>query len=138
MKLCSTCGETKPLDEFYRRKASKDGRQHVCRVCSKAYNDSHPERLRASHLRQRYGITVEEYEARLAAQGGRCAVCPTTPEENGKALAVDHDHACCPNLKTCGKCIRGLLCNRCNKAIGLFADSADRLMSAVKYLGGAA
>src|SRR5690606_40566648 len=122
MKMCAKCGETKPLDEFNVRKRSADGRQSYCRACSGA-------NLR--HMR--YGVTADAYSERLAAQGGGCAICGGS-NPDGRALFVDHDHACCPGERTCGKCVRGLLCNSCNHGIGLFADSADRLMSAAKYL----
>lgn len=54
------------------------------------------------------------------AQDGLCAVCgqpeTTVHYRTGKVqrLAVDHDHYCCPGKKSCGRCIRGLLCERCN------------------------
>jgi hypothetical protein len=53
-------------------------------------------------------------------------------------LAVDHDHNCCPSKKTCGKCIRGLLCMDCNRGLGYFRDDTARLDRAISYLGGRA
>lgn len=64
-----------------------------------------------------YKISLEEYDFMLEQQDGHCALCLTTPEENGKRLAVDHDHECCPGTKSCGSCIRGLLCDICNTRI---------------------
>jgi len=55
-----------------------------------------------------YGITIEDYDAMLAAQGGGCAICHTPPRS--KRLHVDHDHAD-------GR-VRGLLCYHCNRTIG--------------------
>ncbi|MFY1687280.1 endonuclease domain-containing protein [Plantactinospora sp. WMMB782] len=85
------------------------------------------DRVRAERLKQRrdnlaarYSITIEQYAALLAHQGYVCAFCQGAKGRNGKALHVDHDHACCPypegrgSLRSCGRCVRGLLCSRCN------------------------
>ena len=72
----------------------------------------HPEqKVRNSwrgHLRRTYGITIEEYEAVVAAQGGVCSICGRPPKK--VRLSLDHDH------KT-GR-MRGLLCVPCNRALG--------------------
>jgi hypothetical protein len=79
--------------------------------------------MRIRTLMRRFGLTPETYDALLDAQNGVCAICGKTPEENGRALAVDHDHTCCPKReKTCGKCIRGLLCSPCNQRLGIIED----------------
>lgn len=89
-----------------------------------------------------HGITLAEYDERLVSQGGVCAICrqPEAITKNGKvqALAVDHDHKCCPGDKSCGKCVRALLCYRCNMLIGYARESADYLRAAANYVGGAA
>lgn len=84
------------------------------------------EKRRDYHYRRLYGLTLEEYNAMLAAQNGRCAVCGEEPKEHHRALAVDHDHVT-------GE-IFGLLCTPCNKnLIGkirrpeLFERAADYL-----------
>lgn len=59
-----------------------------------------------------FGITPEEYADQLERQGKRCLVCGKISRQ--KALAIDHDHACCPGKGACGKCVRGLLCQNCN------------------------
>ena len=80
---------------------------------------------RAGHLRRKYGISPEEYEALLHAQGGRCAICRREP--NPKiSLHVDHDH----ELGT----VRGLLCVRCNNGIALFDESHEVLRDIAAYL----
>ncbi len=85
--------------------------------------------------RARYGITQEQYDALLAKQGGACAICRRT-NPSGRDLAVDHDHACCPGAKSCGKCVRSLLCSRCNIGIGQFLDDPPLLRAAAAYLEG--
>ena len=82
-----------------------------------------------------YGMTDEDFANALAAQGDACAICGTT-EPGGTGWAVDHDHDCCsnPNRKTCGNCIRGILCPKCNLGLGHFNDDPERLLSAIEYL----
>ncbi|KKM26083.1 hypothetical protein LCGC14_1588390, partial [marine sediment metagenome] len=80
-----------------------------------------------------FNITIDEYDALSQRQGGVCAICrskETMKNKYGlKRLAVDHNHLT-------GK-IRGLLCGRCNQALGLFASDEEgvgRLLSAVEYM----
>ena len=80
-----------------------------------------------------FGLDRAKYDAMLAAQGGGCAICGG-PNRDGRFLAVDHDHRCCPGERTCGKCVRGLLCDSCNHAIGKFKDDPELLLRASKYL----
>lgn len=77
-------------------------------------------------LLRKYGITLSEYESLLEEQGGVCAICASPPTT--KRLAVDHCH-------TTGE-VRGLLCERCNRGIGLLGDSLERVESAARYLQG--
>lgn len=86
-------------------------------------------RTRHSQRKTKYGITQQQYEERVAAQDGRCAICSVEAP-----LCVDHDHSCCGGGKTCGKCIRELLCADCNKMLGFAHDSVERLEAAVAYL----
>lgn len=87
-----------------------------------------PERDRRIHIK--YGLTPEAYEDLLKLQNGVCAICDK--EENmsnqysKRRLVVDHCH-------TTGR-IRGLLCGRCNAAIGLMFEDITFLQKAVKYL----
>ena len=69
-------------------------------------------------------LTEDEYEAMLEAQGGVCAICKEKPK--GSRLSVDHVHGTDQ--------VRGLLCNLCNPALGLFKDNPDRLKRAIEYL----
>ncbi len=89
---------------------------------NKEYYD--PEKKHAWHIRREFGLTAQDYAQLLARQRGGCAICGAPP--TGKKLAVDHCH------KT-GK-IRGLLCGKHNKALGLFADDPALLLKAVVYL----
>ena len=84
---------------------------------------------------RRYGLTIETFAAMLEAQGGVCAVCGRTEPGGQGVWHVDHDHSCCNTRKTsCGRCIRGLLCTRCNIGIGNFGDSPEVIRAAADYL----
>lgn len=88
---------------------------------------------------KRYGLTPETYAARLAAQGGVCAICKKPETAKGrsgriKAFHIDHDHQCCPGDRSCSKCVRGLLCGRCNIGLGCFLDQVALLVDAANYL----
>lgn len=90
------------------------------------------ERHKDAQLRIRYGLSLEEFRSLVRDQGGKCAICDQVPEPvlkpNGKkgTLCVDHDHET-------GQ-VRGLLCESCNRAIGLMRDSVERLSRAAMYL----
>lgn len=80
---------------------------------------------RKTWLLRQYGLTIEEYDELLVAQGYVCAICGGLNPDN-RRLAVDHCH------KT-GQ-VRGLLCDLCNRGLGLFLDEVTRLRQAAKYL----
>ena len=111
-----------------------------CVDCAKriAYNLSQHEWYQANKRRIKLaakGLTLEQYDAMLEAQGGGCAICGREPgEERVNVLAPDHDHKCCPGTRSCGKCIRGLLCLRCNTGIAMMADDPSLLRKAASYL----
>jgi hypothetical protein len=132
-KLCSQCLELKDISEFHGNNKTKTGLDYCCKPCRRELYDT-PERTRDTGLRRKYGITSAQYDELLAAQGGKCSICRRFPPE-GTMLHVDHDHACCPNYqKTCGNCIRALLCGNCNWAIGLFEDDPARIARALDHV----
>ena len=133
MKKCSKCGETKSVDEFYRRKDRPSLLVSQCKSCRKtdSKNRRKPLQQRKYKLKILYGLTEEDYEDMLKEQGGVCAICKQeeTAKSNAgypKNLAVDHCH-------NTGK-VRGLLCHNCNIAIGKLKDDVGLLESALKYL----
>lgn len=89
----------------------------------------HP-RYREHDKLKKFGITVEDYDKMLERQNGVCAICKRSPHVvlNGaiKRLAVDHDHIT-------GR-VRGLLCDHCNRGMGLLRDSIETLEGAAEYL----
>jgi hypothetical protein len=84
-----------------------------------------PTDSRAPIRRRAHGLTADEIEALVRLQHGLCAVC----ERPGQRLQVDHDHRHCPGRMGCRRCVRGLLCPRCNTALGQIGDlHVDRLV----------
>lgn len=147
VKRCSRCKQLKPLENFdqYRTQANRLKRCSQCKTCrvqgkkksriklrqSSEYK-KHRARERSRWLRDNYSLTLAEYNALLSKQGNGCAICGQ-PEahvhpryKTPYSLAVDHDHA---NGR-----IRGLLCYRCNRGIGIFQDRPELLEKAAVYL----
>ena len=107
----------------------------IGRVCSvEVCNDLHDSNgycKKHARMLRLYGINPSEYENMFLSQGGKCAICLS----NGKKLVIDHNHSCCSEKsKSCGKCIRGLLCSKCNTSIGAFEDNINILKNAIQYL----
>ncbi len=94
---------------------------------------STPEKARASRLKHNFGITVEEFDALFLAQNSQCACCGTG-DPGVREWCVDHDHACCPGRRSCGKCICAILCFRCNSGIGKFDDNPELMLAMARYL----
>ena len=114
-RVCTKCGTEYPLDKehFRAHPRYKEGFKRQCNWCSYT-----PEYGRKKQMERRYGLTVEQYEEKLAAQGGHCALCPAVQGTHKRRLTVDHDHCCCDQEKACGKCNRGILCADCNRKVG--------------------
>jgi hypothetical protein len=164
MKRCQVCGELKSIEDFYRAAGMRDGYRNDCKLCNlaakkrryeadpklaiarvkkwqqenadrlNAYRRAHnarPERKRAlrdGYYRRNFGISAADVDSMLLAQNGVCAICGGAPTR-AQGWHVDHDHET-------GR-IRGVLCQRCNHAIGLLDEDPDRLRAAADYLEGA-
>jgi len=124
VKRCRKCGEVKALAEFYRSRGARDGPQRV-RAWAEKNRDKRLKKLREIHLRNKFGLTPDEYDRILDAQDGACALCECAPTP-GISLHVDHDHGT-------GE-VRGLLCVRCNNALGLLREDPDLLKRAARYV----
>ena len=120
-KQCRLCEETFDIGEFSKRKNGY--RTSYCKKCI-SY-------LGHQHNIKRFGLSTDEYVIMLKNQNYLCAICK---KEDSKRLCVDHDHSCCAGSYSCGKCIRGLLCSRCNKTLGMIEDNIDYLNSMIEYL----
>ena len=88
--------------------------------------------IKASKLKK-YNLTEQRFNEMLENQRFCCAVCGDAFTDD-KLPRIDHDHNCCPGEKSCGNCVRGLLCNNCNVAIGMIRDNPDRARKLAKYL----
>ena len=133
-KYCTKCKNSKPITEFWKNRTTQDGYQSWCNVCWReitATRRNGPKReieLRQRmnrHLMRKYNISIEEYEKLWQSQGGKCKICGN-PVAGKKKLAVDHCHA--------KGNIRGLLCENCNRGLGMFKDNIDTLNKAIEYL----
>lgn len=139
-KPCRICLQVKALHLFHKQPKCKDGHFNVCKICAHARLISYrkdPEKKkkfceygRNSVLKKRYGLCREEFERMKFNQNNQCLICGNSPNMEGpvnqRTLSVDHCH------KT-GK-IRGLLCQLCNRGIGLFRERQDLLINACEYL----
>lgn len=110
------------------RKASQSWRQknpEKSREASRRWAEANADRIKDKRLQRKFGITLTQYSQMLADQGETCAICQGASSGKG-GFHVDHDHAT-------GR-VRGLLCYRCNVAIGLFDEDLERLRKAGEYL----
>lgn len=154
LKKCASCKEEKLLSEFYPDKKYKYCVSSICKKCSsnkslkyyhenkiqnqKKYNTriaklrkENPEKYRMTvrlSVYKKLGliITKEEYEELCKKQNYKCAICNGEAKGFKKNLCLDHDHN---TLQ-----IRGLLCDKCNKALGHFQDNIDIITNALNYL----
>lgn len=132
-KLCNGCQKARPLGDFYRRSGSGAPRSRCWECVDDARLKRGPVKRRAAssqstlrfHLKDWYGITLEEFQLLLNSQRGLCAICGE-PEAGKYRLSVDHCHET-------GR-IRGLLCRKCNVAIGMLKESVTVLEAAIRYL----
>lgn len=163
-KVCRKCFNEKSFVEYRPQKRGKNGLRSWCRECEKQYNKNlrrtdiqkyrqrdklkgrkfrnknrekinieakerrrtNPEAMRNTDLKKNYGITLQRYNEMFQNQEGSCCICKKHQNEFSKRLSVDHCH------KT-GK-VRGLLCNNCNLAIGLFDEDLNVIKNTIYYL----
>lgn len=88
-------------------------------VYRQTWRDANEQRFHDLRLQWRYGLSLDEYYELLTEQNGGCGICKIE-EPFGKSVEffhVDHDHACCDGIRSCGFCVRGLLCGTCNAVI---------------------
>lgn len=156
MKTCTSCNKEKSIENFAintdrhgnkrpyskckecvrdtnRRRYRNNSEQIKARVAE--YQRLNPEKKNYSDWKYRlkkHGIDEYIYWEIFYRQEGKCAICKK--EKDGFRLCVDHDHNCCDSKYGCKKCVRGLLCHKCNIGLGSFEDNLDSLKSAVEYL----
>ena len=144
-KVCSKCHKKRRRTSFHRQSVGPYGTEYhraVCKACDTktkaAWREANPERAelvrkrsyeklrKVQHLRHRFGLTIEQFDALQATSDGRCQICKRSEPRKNRRLSLDHDH------KT-GK-LRGFTCSRCNMLLGLAQDDPALLESAAAYL----
>jgi len=140
-KLCVRCGVEKPLDLFAKGKNYKDGRRGTCKQChtsymTEYYNNNPDKKKTKIKLNtgkdtnwRRHRLPEQTFKEMVDRYNGKCYACNINEATN-----IDHDHECCPGNRSCGKCVRGILCNQCNTALGLVKDSKKTLNNLIEYL----
>ena len=125
-RTCTTCNEYKTADLFYLNMCDRSiggvSMRSKCKACDEL-------RKWKSDLKRRYGISYTEYCDMLDEQRGGCAICKSPNAQSSRTngnLFVDHCHST--------QKVRGLLCSKCNHAVGLFNDNAELLKTAINYL----
>lgn len=152
VKYCKRCSTIKSIKDFYRHKYSKDGLAGECKSCKDEINRKFRKTTegkissKSSNLKYYYKTALSKFNSLLEIQENRCAICQKSFSSEVRAV-VDHDHSCCPRKvglrqyssrggrsRSCGKCIRGILCIGCNAGLGMFNDDPQLLISAIRYL----
>lgn len=133
---CRECLQESRREKYLKDKKQKDFKEKARLYYSKnidQYKSRYQEQkndIWAYRILKNYNLTVEEYEAMMQEQEYSCAICYKFSDK----LVVDHDHSCCPGSKSCGQCVRGLLCTQCNSGIGFLKDNEFILYSAIDYI----
>lgn len=118
-KVCPQCKRKLSSSQFNLSRISYDGLSSRCSECASL---------------EKLGLTLQQYNKLLEMQNGKCAVCQIAESNGHGRFHVDHDHSCCPGRMKCGNCALGLVCSKCNLAMGSFKDSSDLIKKASNYL----
>lgn len=131
-KRCPQCGQTLPTSSFGTDRRRRDGLRGWCKECdagkkrtARARKARRAWTKRDNHLKRKYGISTQQFDALLAHQDGRCAVC-SSRHTKSSPLHCDHDH-------TTGE-VRGLLCGPCNRSAGLLGEDPERIARLAAYV----
>jgi hypothetical protein len=129
-RTCCTCKVEKNLTEFNKNAKGKQGRHCRCKACSSIASKEIYKRLGKNYyLLGTYGITEEKLNEMYHRQQGRCAICDSLIDlsgQNKRSACIDHNHST-------GE-VRALLCNHCNRGLGMFLDEPKLLRLAANYL----
>jgi hypothetical protein len=130
MKKCSKCKLEKSLTDFNKHKSGKLGVHHYCKFChSQQRKDTYDyNKSRIKQILYKYNLSEEDIQIMFKNQNGKCKICNIQYDNVSKhnALYIDHCH------KTTK--IRGLLCSKCNRLLGICNDNINILKSAINYL----
>lgn len=134
--ICKVCSVDKEPTEFYAKRGK------MCKPCSVDQDRTSRAARKLidpwAQSRLKYNLSPCGMTRLRIRTMDRCSVCNASESvakrKDAQLLAVDHDHSCCPGNKSCGLCVRGLLCQRCNLFIGQAKDSPELLRLAASYL----
>lgn len=159
-KKCKQCNKTIGLEYFYRSAFNADGYESKCKECRKfetynaklrrklnnpdLYKEKHnkankrfyskPGIRRNENLYHLYRVRQDWYDAKLLEQGGGCAICGGQAKEN-KYMHIDHNHTHHSDpRKGCPDCLRGVLCEKCNRGVGCFDEDITTIKMVIRYL----
>lgn len=129
-KICTKCNKTLPLTSFHKNRSNKGGLRLQCKYCRNAsyrsWRKANPHKVREQKYKNRYGISITEYNSLLKRQEYSCKICGINSPGRRNYFFVDHCHST-------GR-VRGLLCDNCNKGLGHFKDNISTLKMAIKYI----
>ena len=129
-KICATCSKKLPFSSFSKNVSTPDNLSRYCRECCAVRKKKHKKIERNGVLKRNYGITLDDYNEILIKQNHVCAICGGEEtliiKGKNRDLAVDHNHET-------GK-VRGLLCSKCNTAIGFFNEDIRIIKTAIRYI----
>ena len=142
--MCKTCGENPKkagrsvchpchLAERRVREAESNKRKNIADRERYATDAKFRLVIQARNTLHFYNLTPCQFTRMLVEQDGKCAICYTR-DPGAKKWSVDHDHECCDGPRSCGKCVRSLLCTKRNTGIAMFGDDIVRLKGAIAYL----
>ena len=129
---CSQCKIEKPENEYYIRKDRPNGKGRLseCKECTKSRTikryKKDPDLVNDARAAKLYGLSLEEVVQMRKDSNGICAICNREGLHHHKRLVIDHDHET-------GK-VRGLICSRCNSAIGFLGDDICNVENLLSYL----
>lgn len=136
---CRDCKRSLPFTAYYEEKHCTYGRRKTCIECNnakqRAYKGGIPNYHKHRNWKRNFNITPERFNELFEKQGSCCGSCGRLDPGGVRDWHIDHDHACCPeNGRSCGKCIRGILCHRCNLMLGHALDDPERLRAGADYI----
>ena len=134
---CRKCKRHLSYTAYHEMESCTYGRRKTCVDCTReqlrAKRKPHMEKW--AKVRKNFSITRDQFDAIFEAQGFGCGVCGSTDPRSPRGWCIDHDHDCCPQPgRSCGKCIRGVLCTNCNLMLGHARDETERLSAGIAYL----
>lgn len=141
VKPCNKCNVQKPLEDFCKDKKYKDGRRNICKRCHTDYMinyyKNNPDKTAEKNRMntkfvpawKRHHISEDSFNNMLKKHNGMCHSC-----KEKEVKVIDHDHSCCKSNRSCGKCVRGLLCQPCNIALGLLLDNRNNIIKLLNYV----